>query len=334
MSLDIFAPQISVVPKGIKGKTMLIYGSNRTGKTAQACQAEKPMYLAFEKGINGIPGIPFMPIQDWADFKKVNRQLTKAKTLEQVREMYQTIIFDTVSTAAFMCEQYVIGNAGVTRLNDMNGGFGGWKEYANEFWKEISMLTGCGFTVIFIAHETTREFQNEDGESYSKIYPDGDKRSIDPICNLVDIIAYIKTRGLDPSTGEERKSSALLVNTPEYHAGTRFDYMPKYLQEFTMANLEKALEEAITLQEKDRKGSTVDFSKFQKTYEKEEKDFDELVSEIGAFAKKLHELGRFSEYEELVSENLGQGTKVSEATKKQRQALEVIHDALTEMEIE
>ena len=93
MSLDIFNPSISTVPKGIEGKTMLWYGSNRTGKTYQATKANKPYYLAFEKGINAIAGIPFAPIQKWADFRKLNKQLTNPTTLEKAKELYQTIIF-------------------------------------------------------------------------------------------------------------------------------------------------------------------------------------------------------------------------------------------------
>ena len=37
--VDIFNPQVSVVTKGLEGKLILIYGTNRTGKTSNAVKA-------------------------------------------------------------------------------------------------------------------------------------------------------------------------------------------------------------------------------------------------------------------------------------------------------
>ena len=76
MSLDIFSPTLSVVPKGLEGKTILLYGSNSVGKTLNATKLSKPFYLGFEKGLNAISGIPFNYITKWSDFKKLNKQFT------------------------------------------------------------------------------------------------------------------------------------------------------------------------------------------------------------------------------------------------------------------
>jgi len=95
--LDIFNPNISKVTRGLEGKTILVYASNSTGKTKQATRAKKPFYLGFEAGINAIANVPFLPMNSrWANFKKINKQLTSEKTVDQAREQYSTIIFDTV----------------------------------------------------------------------------------------------------------------------------------------------------------------------------------------------------------------------------------------------
>lgn len=150
MAIDIFNPQVSVVAKGLEGKVITIYGSNNLGKTKQSTRMKKPLYLPFEKGLNAIAGVKFMAINSWADFKKVNKQLTK--NAEKAKETYQTIIVDEVDAFAKYATRYVCEQYDVERIKDGNDGFGLWKEYETEVWEEINKLISVGFTVIFIAH--------------------------------------------------------------------------------------------------------------------------------------------------------------------------------------
>lgn len=332
MSLDIFNPTISAVSYDMAGKTILVYGSNRTGKTKQMTRLPKPYYLAFEKGLNGIAGIPFAPIQKWADFVKINKQLTNPKTLEQAKQMYQTIVFDTVQAAGLMCEDFICQQYGVNRIKDGNNGYGLYKEYATEFAKQINLLTSVGYTVAFISHEATREFTDENGEIYTKIYPAGDKRSIDPICDLVDIIAYASVNGLDEE-GKEIKSSLYMVNTRKYHAGSRFDYLSPYLEEFTAENLQAAIAEAVKKQEEVEGIRSVDFATQSKQYQIQSLTFEEIQEKIKEIAIKLNEAGRIEEYTEIIENYLGAGAKVSSASKKQQQQLELILVDLEALEI-
>lgn len=332
MSLDIFNPVVSTVSHDMAGKTILVYGSNRTGKTKQATRFPKPYYLAFEKGINGIAGVPFAPIQKWSDFVKVNKQLTNPKTLEQAKELYQTLILDTVEASAMMCQDYICQQYGVNRIKDGDKGFGLWKEYETEYWRQINLLTSAGYTVYFISHEGTRTFKDENGEEYEKIYPKGDKRSIDPVCDLVDIIGYAAVNGLDEN-GNEIKSSLYLKNTKKYHAGSRFPYLTGYIEEFTAENLQKAVAEAVKKQEKIEGIKTVDFQTQNQQYANEELTFEELQQSIKEIAIKLNETGRMDEYQEIVDSYLGVGKKVSESTKKQQQQLELILNDLELLEV-
>lgn len=332
MSLDIFNPIVSTVSHDMAGKTILVYGSNRTGKTRQACRLPKPYYLAFEKGINAIAGIPFAPIQKWSDFVKINKQLTNPKTLDKAQELYQTIIFDTVEASSLMCQDYICDQYGVQRIKDGSGGYGLWKEYETEYWKQINLLTSGGYTVYFISHESTRDFTDENGETYTKIYPSGDKRSIDPVCNLVDIIGYASVNGVDEE-GNEIKSSLYMVNTKKFHAGSRIDYLTTHLEEFTAENLQKAISDAIKKQEEVEGIKSVDYSKFKSQYETKELTFDELREKIKEIAIKLNDADRMDEYNDIIESYLGTGGKVSSATKKQQQQLELILADLEALEI-
>ena len=323
MSLDIFNPEVSVVSHDMEGKTILVYGSNRTGKTKVGTQLPKPFYLAFEKGINGVAGIPFANINSWSDFKKVNKQLTNPKTIDQVKEMYSTILFDTVNMSALYCQDYLCDMYGVNTIAEGRGGYGLWREYEVEYWREINKLTGAGFTVYFIAHDSTRDFKDEAGETYTKIFPEGDKRSIDPICNLVDVIAYLKPNGLDES-GNEIKSSAFFTQTKQYHAGSRFDYLQPFLKEFSAENLQKAIADAVSKQEKADGVKSVGYEEFKQTYTETKVSFEDLKSMIGKQAKWCKDNDKIVKYQEVVGNYLGNGAKVSEATPKQYQQLEMI----------
>lgn len=176
MALDIFNPQISVLSYDLSGKTILIYGTNRVGKTKQLTRLPKPCYLAFEAGINGIPGVPFFPMRKWSEYVQFVKQITNTKNTEKAKELYQTIILDELSIMGRLCSEFICEKYGVDRINDGNSGFGLWREYSNEFQKWLNLLTSVGFTVAFIGHEGTRDFKDESGEEYTKIYPAGDRR--------------------------------------------------------------------------------------------------------------------------------------------------------------
>ena len=328
---DIFNPKISKVPKGLEGKTILVYGGNRTGKTKQGTNFPNPFYLGFEMGINGISGIPFRGIQRWSDFIRVNKELTNQLTIVKAKALYQTLIFDTVEAAALMCQDFVCQKYGADSIASGNEGFGLWKEYEQEFFRQLNLLSSVGYTLYFISHEGTRKYTDNEGNEYTKLYPTGDKRSIDPVCNLVDIIAYARTNGLD-SDGNEILSSLYLTNTKQYHAGSRFDYLTSYIKEFTAKNLENAIIASVVAEEK--AGHEVSsFEDYQSDNTIVRKSFKEMKDEVRQYAEKMDSLGRLEEYHAIVAEYLGVGGTASSTTARQEQQVELILSDLKNLNI-
>ncbi|MDM5458032.1 ATP-binding protein [Bacillus subtilis] len=320
MAIDIFNPQVSVVAKGLEGKVITIYGSNNLGKTKQSTRMKKPLYLPFEKGLNAIAGVQFMPINSWADFKKVNKQLTK--NAEKAKEMYQTIIVDEVDAFAKYATRYVCEQYDVERIKDGNDGFGLWKEYETEVWEEINKLIGVGFTVIFIAHAAE--------DKKGKVYPKGDKRVLAPVIDNSDIVLYLSSNGVD----EDRKvikSSAWLAETEEHFARSRFDYIDTYLLEFTAENLEKAIIEAVERQEQAEGIVAVTYEEQKQNNASEELDFNSLMDQIKEIGMKLNEEGRLEEVNEITEKHLGKGVKVTECSRKQVGVMSVILDDLKDL---
>lgn len=316
-SLDIFAPQYSTVAKGLEGKVILVYGGNNLGKTKQATRMKKPFYLPFEAGLNAIPGIPFCPITKWSDYIKINKQLTDPATVEKAKEMYSTIIFDSIEPAANYCQEYICQKYGEESIASGRGGFGLWKEYATEFWKQINKLVGAGYCVYFIAHA-----QADANTGF--ITPKSDKRSLSPILDNTDVCVYVESNGVDKE-GRIIKSSGYLAETDRFFARSRFDYLPAtYIEEFTAENLEKVIVEAIEAQEKAEgiKAVTYAEQKAQRTVEK--KTYDELMNEMQVLGEKMADNGYLDDLQRIVSDNLGSGKKASDLKKGQEQQIETI----------
>ena len=90
--IDIFSIEPHQVSRNLRGYSVFFYGDPKSGKTTTAAQFEKNLLLAFEKGYSAIPGVMAQPINNWAEFRKVLRQLKEA----QAKEMFYTITIDTV----------------------------------------------------------------------------------------------------------------------------------------------------------------------------------------------------------------------------------------------
>ena len=66
------------------------------GKTTIASKFPKALLLAAEKGYNALAGVMAQPINSWAEFKKVLRQLKDDKA----KEMFETVVLDTAKKFA------------------------------------------------------------------------------------------------------------------------------------------------------------------------------------------------------------------------------------------
>lgn len=323
MAFNILEPKISKVAKGLEGKVILVYGGNNLGKTLQGTRMEKPLVLPFEHGLNAIAGIAHFPINSWSDFKKINMSLTNPRSLEQVKEQYQTIIFDEVAASANYCQEYICRKYDAETIGSGNDGWGLWKEYETEYWREINRLTKAGFTVYFIAHQTM------DRDS-KQMRPKGDGRAIAPIQDLADVTIYLESSGIDED-GKVIKSKAYMAETDEFFARSRFDHMATSMEEFTAENLEKCFVDAIKKQE-EVDGVKAVTHKEQAEMKETKLDYTELMEGIKAEFLRLKDSGKSEDYLEVVEDELGEGVLISEVSEDKVQSLDLILFALREIE--
>jgi len=208
----------------------------------------------------------------------------------------------------------------------LNEGFGLWKEYENEWFREFNKLTNAGYCLYFISHSESKELQDPiTGEKYDKMIPVGDKRTIKLIEDTADIIGYVRSNGFD-DTGKEIPSSLYLGNDRGFKAGSRFDYLTPFIKEFTAENLIKAIADAVDAEEKASGIQGKTFDEKHKSSEVEKPTFEALCKSIQDYAKLLTKDGEKSKqaYVDIVEQHLGATKKVSESTEKNYPQIEMI----------
>ena len=322
-SFDIFNPNVTVMAKGLAGKSMLIYGGNSLGKTAQSVRMSKPFVIAAESGLNATSNIPYARITSWAQFIKIVKQFTDKGTVDKARAMYDTIIIDEMYAVSLLCQDYVIatyGNGALT-LGDSEGKVNLYQAYEKQFFKAVNLLLSCDYTVVFIGHA------QQDKNGY--ITPKGDKRCVDPIRDFVDYVIYLESNGVDENNNVIN-SSAYLAETDRFFARSRFKFTPTYIKEFTAENLEKAIVEGIEKEEQINGIKTVTYAEQKAQNTAEVVDFDATMEALQDIGMRFAESNNMDILTEIVENTLGVGKKVTECTKKQIDAMCIILDDLKE----
>lgn len=320
VNIDIFNPQVSVVAKGMAGKTIMIYGSNNLGKTYVAARLSKPYFIATESGLNAQAGVKYNRINRWADFRRIIKQFTDKATVDKARELYDTIVIDEVYASSVLCQDYCIATYGdgALTLADGDSKHNLYSLYEKEYFRMINLLLSCDYTVVFIAHE-----QDKNGF----IMPKGDKRCLNPIIDNCDFVVYVKSNGVDEK-GNLIKSSGYFRQTSEFFARSRFEYCPNKIEEFTAENLEKAIAEAVQKEEEMNNATIVDYDTQKEQNMTIEESFEDIMAQVQKIGKALIDKGLGKVLTDVVEATLGKDGKVANCTEKQIEALIVIRDNL------
>ena len=341
--LDLFAPEVSHVIGGMEGKSIVIYGPNRAGKTYNTSKATKPLFLSFEKGLNAIEGVPFFYIDKWSKFLTLVKKLTDASTLKEVKEHYSTIIIDTIQGITDLADEYVCSIYGIGSIGAGNGGYGNWKEYEKEMLKPIKKLCSAGYTIVFLAHEVDRKLKDEAGNEFNQLYPkSGDlKRCSAIICDFCDFIAYAQTQ--NSADGNEVLSTLYLKGTQAFYAGSRFRKIVPSIPEWNWDKLVKAINEAIAMEEQETgvKAQTFVEAKAEEVKQQVLTDnsinnsVETLVKEMGAMLSTMNQLeGNIETYNKLLRDINAVNFKASSVNEgssaEDKNRLEYLHGVLVE----
>ena len=333
--IDIFSIQPHQVSRNLRGYSVFFYGEPKSGKTTTAAKFEKNLLLAFEKGYNAIPGVMAQPINNWAEFRKVLRQLKDPKA----RERFYTITIETCYIAYDYCTKYICDNAlrpdggyGVDSISDIPFGKG-YTLVAKEFDECLRSIVMMDYGLILISHATDKVFKDEAGNEYNKIVPTLDKRANNIVARMADIIGY--SRIVTDKDGNNL-TKLFMRGTPRYEAGSRFKYTPDYI-DFSYDNLVTAISEAIDKQANED-GKEFFTDKRNNLYKDttENLDFDELKKNCNALITDMINNNSDEVFKEfyqprivqITDRYLGRGQKMSQCSREQVEALSLIYDDL------
>lgn len=219
-NIDIFNIQPTQLCKDLRGRFVLLYGQAKSGKTSMSAMWPKPLLVAFEKGYNALVGVRPADVSSWADFKSICRQLKRP----EAKDIYETIVIDTIAIAYALCEKYILNREGVQSIGDI--GYGkGWGMLKDEFETTFRELTQLGYAIVFIAHSKTKktEYTDEEGNELEALAPDLPNAAYQIVNRMVDVIGYIGVE-YDIKSGQSYRY-LYTRGTPTIFAGSRYKYL-------------------------------------------------------------------------------------------------------------
>lgn len=332
--LDIQPHQVS---RDLRGYSVFFYGEPKSGKTTIATKFPNHLLLAFEKGYNAIPGAMAQPINSWGEFRKVLRQLKDPK----VQERFSTIIIDTADIAYDYCEKYICANApradggfGVDSIGDIPYGKG-YKMAAKEYDEAFRTILQLNYGLVLISHAVDKTFKDQNGQEYNQIVPTLDSKPRNVVSRMADIIGYSRAVDL-PEGGTATK--LFMRGTPRYIAGSRFKYTPDVI-DFTYQNLVDAICDAIDRQAAEEGVENFTSERSNLYTASKELDFDELMLTFNTTIQNLavnSEEETFKTYwqpriTQIIEKYLGKGMKVSQCSREQTEALDLIVSEVKEL---
>ena len=325
MAINLLALQPHKVSRDLSGYITYIYGRPKTGKTTLAVQAPGALLLAFERGYNALPGVIAQDITSWAEMKQVSRELKKP----EVREVFQTLIVDTVDIAADCCQKYICNQLGIDNIGDGGWTNNGWAKYKKEFEDVFRSLTQMGYAVIFISHTKEKSLKRKDGTEYTQITPSLQTSANSIVENMADIYGFAHPERID---GEPKVVLTLRHEDDTIFCGGRFKYIDPMI-EFNYESLVKALNEAIDREEQAIKNPSLFTEKREEIVEAPEYDYESLMGEFTDLISQL--MAKDKTYYTprvtvIVEKYLGKGKKVSETSISQAEFIYLINSEIKE----
>ena len=326
------------VSRDLRGYSVFFYGEPKSGKTTIATKFPNHLLLAFEKGYNAIPGAMATPINSWAEFRKVLRQLKE----DEVKAKFETVIIDTADIAYDYCENYICANAkradggfGVDAIGDIPFGKG-YTLVAKEFDECLRSIVQMGYGLILISHAVDKTFKDEQGQEFNQIVPTLGSKPRNIVSRMCDIIGY--SRAVQDDKGVT-STKLFMRGTPRYVAGSRFKYTPDYI-DFNYKALVDAIGDAI---DKQMEEDGVEFFTEERsnlyTPSSKELDFDELINTFNEIVNNIIETVDEETFNsfwqpriiQITDKYLGRGQKVNQCSREQVEALDLIVTDLNEL---
>ena len=313
MAIDLLAIQPHKVSRDLSGYITYIYGPGGAGKTTFGASCKKPLLLAFELGYKALPGVMAQPVQSWGEVKQVLRDLKRP----EVKEVYSTIVVDTVDIASQLCEKYMCNQLGIENIGDGGWATNGWAKAKKEWESTWRAFTMEGYAVVFISHSKDKVFKKKDGTEYNQITPSCSTAYEEIIKNMVDIMGYIEI-----NNGQRK----LILRSADDSVDCKSRFkMISPENTFGYNQLVDSLNQAIYKEAALTNGEFVTNESF-KAPEVTNYDYDALMAEFKDIVGIVMGKNQTNAVKltAIVDKYLGKGKKVAEATPEQSELIYLI----------
>ena len=237
MAINILDIQPSAINRSLSGKSILLAGEPKIGKSEFCAQSPDTLILDFENGYNMHFGVKKVNVTKWSDVKLIVRQLEKA----EAQTMYKNVVIDTLNEAWDLCTDFICSQNSVQKIKDIPYGQG-YKDRDSEFASTLRKIMNLGYGLIVTCHTKTSVIGTDGDIDITAIAPDLDKRCVPIINGLVDIMGMItKTWNKETQSWDRWLYTK---STPTISAGTRLKYLAEKIP-FGYAYLEDAVVQAL-----------------------------------------------------------------------------------------
>ncbi len=315
--------KVTRVSEDMRGKIIIIYGDNDTGKTSQASKfSDSVLYLPLAEGLNAVNGAMAITITSWGDLTRYSKKLTTKQYKDYLKNKEAVLCIDELEKIGSYAKEYLQNKYGVADIGKANNGFGAWGEYESIVWSWFKSLTSIGWTIIGLGHPS----YDKDTDFYDL---QGDWRATKPIKDAADLVVYLQPNGTD-ANGIPIPSTAYLRRTDFCFARCRFDKIVPCLEEFTAQGLREIFVQAIREKNKEDGVDNATFEEQFSVSDKKEIPFEEIVEGIKKYAKELESQGKIDIFYDILDQHLGEDNTFPNCSPRQKDNLLSVYYELKE----
>jgi hypothetical protein len=187
-----------------KGKTkqpprLLIYGSEGVGKSSIAANAQSPIFVPTEDGLDQIDCESFPLSKSFDEF------ISYLKALANEEHKYRTVVVDTIDWLERLIWDLCCQAYGVKSIEKVDGGFGKGYVIALTYWRQVIDLLRVlrdqkGMIIVLLAHAKVENFADPESSPVSRFSPRIHKAAASLVSEWVDAV-LLATRELGASRG-------------------------------------------------------------------------------------------------------------------------------------
>lgn len=188
-------PTKKSVPSGkLEGRTIVIYGPPKVGKSTLASEMGEVFFMDTEGGLNELE-VYKEPVGDWPTFLEWCAAIAANPT------QYDAVCIDTFDMLALYCTNYTNTKLGIAHESDADWGKG-WKMANQEFTRALAKLAALPeLGLILIGHSKDVEIKTRNA-TYNKSVPSLSGQLKDTVINMADLILFCDFD--ENEDGEER----------------------------------------------------------------------------------------------------------------------------------